>query len=483
MTVLSGCSKPEEERSDYLHTDIQFIYSKCEAQSFDGTVTSNVDWSVSGMTDWCSVSLEKGAGDGRTRQISVILTENTKNYSRHTTLYITGGAVTVKIPVSQRGISAKVENVLVMYMIGNNNLSGYLSGNVKQALEAVSKGVLGSDGRILVFSDTGSGSTLSELEYDYEKRAGVCIEIKDYGTVNCTDPLVIAKVMNDIEQEAPASHYAISIGAHGFGWLPGYLGTDRRNRSVNPAAKNWMQAKAHWSCDESSTRNIGPDGSSWMDTSDLAAGLSGLHFDFMMLDVCFMASVEALYDLRGTADYIMASPCEIMAKGFPYGEIVSSMFSDWGGWSSVADCFVDYFASESYFNSAYISVVKTSELDALAQRFSDVVNSGLVSEVDADRVQHYEQLDSHIFYDMEHYVRSMNCTSEPLVEEFLTQLSRTVVYTRSTGRIWSNIYGSRGEWITLQHACGLSSYIPRDIYPVFGQAYRNTAWGRRVYTE
>ena len=408
-----------------MHTDIQFIYSKCEAQSFDGTVTSNVDWVVSGMTDWCSVSLEKGAGDGRTRQISVILTENTKNYSRHTTLYITGGAVTVKIPVSQRGISAKVENVLVMYMIGNNN----------------------------------------------------------YGTVNCTDPLVIAKVMNDIEQEAPASHYAISIGAHGFGWLPGYLGTDRRNRSVNPAAKNWMQAKAHWSCDESSTRNIGPDGSSWMDTSDLAAGLSGLHFDFMMLDVCFMASVEALYDLRGTADYIMASPCEIMAKGFPYGEIVSSMFSDWGGWSSVADCFVDYFASESYFNSAYISVVKTSELDALAQRFSDVVNSGLVSEVDADRVQHYEQLDSHIFYDMEHYVRSMNCTSEPLVEEFLTQLSRTVVYTRSTGRIWSNIYGSRGEWITLQHACGLSSYIPRDIYPVFGQAYRNTAWGRRVYTE
>ena len=376
-----------------------------------------------------------------------------------------------------------VENVLVMYLMGDNSLSGYLSSNIEQALSAVADGVLGTDGRVLVFHDTRSGSTLSELEYDYDARRAVSRQLADYGSVDCSDYRVVAGIVDDIKKHAPAHHYAISIGAHGWGWLPNSLGTDRVNRSAHSVRMDWMYDKAAAVCDESSTRNIGPDGSSWMDISDLALGLSGIHFDFMMLDACFMASVEAMYDLRGAADFIMASPCEIMAKGFPYREIVSAMFSDWGDWRAVADCFVDYFSSEPYFNSAYVSLIKTSELEALAQRFSDVVNSGLTSEADADAVQHYEQLDSHIFYDMEHYVRSMNCTSEFLVEDFCSQLSRTVVYTRSTGRIWSNIYGNRGQWITLQHACGLSSYIPRDIYPVFRDAYMDTAWGRRVYSE
>ena len=376
-----------------------------------------------------------------------------------------------------------VENVFVMYLMGNNNLSGYLSTNIEQALAAVSETNPGNDGRVLVFFDTAGGSALYELEYDYDSHKAVRNTLADYGSVDCSDWRVVARVVDDIKKFAPASHYALSIGAHGWGWLPGYLGTDRKNRSIKHGPMNWMQAKAHAVCGDAATRNIGPDGASWIDISDLARGLAGLHFDFIMMDACFSASVEALYDLRSAADYVMASPCEIMAKGFPYEDMVSTIFSAWGNWSRIADCFVDYFAAEQYFNSAYISIVDMSELDALAQKFSDIVCSGLTSAVDADAVQHYEQLDSHIFYDMKHYVLGMNCTSNYLVEDFLTQLSRTVVYTRATERIWTNIYGNRGEWIVLRHASGLSSYIPRDIYPVYRQAYMDSAWGRRVYGE
>ena len=57
-----------------------------------------------------------------------------------------------------------------------------------------------------------------------------------------------------------------------------------------------------------------------MDISELAAAIdgSGVRFDYLLFDACFMSSVEALYDLRRAADYIVASPCEVMAHGFPY---------------------------------------------------------------------------------------------------------------------------------------------------------------------
>lgn len=371
-----------------------------------------------------------------------------------------------------------VDKVLVMYLMGSNNLSGYLSDNVNQALAAVSDGSTG-DGRIIVFHDTYSGTTLSELVYEKSEAAAKRMTLKDYGNLDCTDSTVIAAVMNDIKSIAPARHYAITLGSHGWGWLPNSLGTNRVNRSAAVYNMDWIRQKAVAPCDEYSTRNMGTDGSQWIDVSSLAWGLSGIHFDFMMLDACFMASVEALYDLRFTADYIMSSPCEVMGQGFPYESIVRRMFADWGAWNSIADCYVDYY-NTAYMNSAYASIVKTSELDDLASAFGGIVLSGLTSQTDTEQIQHYEQLDSHIFYDLMDYVAGMRCQDAGLVEDFRRCLDDCVVYVRNTERIWSKIY-SFGEWIELRAACGLSSYIPQEQYPVFRQAYMQTAWGRRVY--
>ncbi len=483
VTLLSGCSVPEESdiNAYQLYTDIPFIHASCDDQSFSGTITGNTDWTVSGMTDWCSVSVERGRGDGNAQEIVVYLTENTKNHTRRTTLYIDGTACRTEIPIIQRGISEQVENVFIMYLMGNNNLSGYLKSNITQAMRAVSNGAAGVDNRIMVFLDTESKTTLEEIEYDHQTRQSVRTLIRDYGNVDCTDPRIMAEAINDIKQDAPARHYAISIGAHGWGWLTSSLGSDRRQRSLNGSGLKWLYDKTTAPCDEYSTRNIGTDGSRWMDISGIKEGLRDIHFDFMMLDACFMGSVEALYELRGTADCIMASPCEIMASGFPYEKVVQTMFASWGDWNSIADCFVDYYAAQPSLGSAYISVIKTSELDALAGRFSKVARQASEPD-DTEEIQHYEQLESHIFYDLEDYVRSMNCTDAIALEEFHRQLARTVQHVRHTGKIWSNIY-SHGEWITLERACGLSSYIPRQTYPVFRQAYMETEWGRTVYPE
>ena len=42
----------------------------------------------------------------------------------------------------------------------------------------------------------------------------------------------------------------------------------------------------------------------------------------IIFDACFMSSVEALYDLRSVAPYIVAAPAAVMSGGFPYSTMV-----------------------------------------------------------------------------------------------------------------------------------------------------------------
>lgn len=55
-----------------------------------------------------------------------------------------------------------------------------------------------------------------------------------------------------------------------------------------------------------------------------------MRFDYLLFELLFQSSVEALYDLRRAADYIVASPCEVMAHGFPYDTVIPSLFADDG---------------------------------------------------------------------------------------------------------------------------------------------------------
>lgn len=59
--------------------------------------------------------------------------------------------------------------------------------------------------------------------------------------------------------------------------------------------------------DNALTRAYGPDGEEYMSAGDLAEGLSEIKFDYVIFDVCFMSSIELLYDLKDNARYILAS--------------------------------------------------------------------------------------------------------------------------------------------------------------------------------
>ena len=68
-----------------------------------------------------------------------------------------------------------------------------------------------------------------------------------------------------------------------------------------------------------------------------------------------MANIETLYDLRRSADYIVASPCEVMGIGFPYDQFVPALLSDADAASKMrqtCENFYAYYAAQSgYYRS------------------------------------------------------------------------------------------------------------------------------------
>lgn len=56
----------------------------------------------------------------------------------------------------------------------------------------------------------------------------------------------------------------------------------------------------------------------------------GIRFEYILFDDCFMSSIEVAYDLRKITRHLIASPCEVMAYGYPYDLVMPYLFTDGG---------------------------------------------------------------------------------------------------------------------------------------------------------
>ena len=160
--------------------------------------------------------------------------------------------------------------------------------------------------------------------------------------------------------------------------------------------------------------------------AELADALAALpyRFDFLLFDDCFMANIETLYDLRASVDHVIASPCEIMADGFPYDRIIPQMFTDEGrSYDLGAVCYEfwnlyqnDYASTIYRMQSGCITLAVMSEIDRLADVMRRI-NRTPAAEYDPNTLQTYEGLSPHLFYDMGQYV-SVRCSDAALLDEF-----------------------------------------------------------------
>ncbi|MEB3788127.1 MAG: clostripain-related cysteine peptidase [Desulfurococcales archaeon] len=141
-----------------------------------------------------------------------------------------------------------------------------------------------------------SGARIVLVEPD--TRTGVVSRfVEDWGNVNTGDPALLARFITYAVSNYPADHYALVIWDHGGG--PGYFAIDFGHRDV-------------------------------LTLRELADALESarVHFDLIGFDACLMGTVEAAYEVRNFADYMVASEETEPGLGWPYHYIIGGLTSN-----------------------------------------------------------------------------------------------------------------------------------------------------------
>ena len=155
-------------------------------------------------------------------------------------------------------------------------------------------------------------------------------EVAQYGQEDPASVDVLQRVWNTTLQQFPADSYGLVMWGHATGWVPADLNImNQRSKPLTEEGISWSQGMERqiWKQMPNAlpTKSYGGK----MEISELASALpEGRKIEFMLFDACFMSSIEALYDLRNTAQYIIASPTEVMGNGFPYADITPMFFSE-----------------------------------------------------------------------------------------------------------------------------------------------------------
>ncbi len=385
------------------------------------------------------------------------------------------------------------ERVFLMYDNINNSGGKPFTGNVNAAGRAIAEGVLDPAERVVVYERMSGGDIIYELYKDPSVANGFSKKIrKQYaeGENAGLDAATMGSIVGDVRALFPAdARWGFAFGSHGKGWIPKGMPDDmvlRKGGSPGASEHPFAELWAEW--DSSLTRFF--QGYGKLDVAEFVDALDDWEWDFIILDDCFMASVEALYDMRTLAGHIIASPTEIMMEGFPYDLVAKTIFAD-DDWSDAdgADVvgvgreFVEYYRSKlDGIRSATVAVVKMDEMEALAEAIRQLeLRPDMLASVEG--IQYYEgyMVPGHVFFDLDDYLTQVIKGSDPEgYAAFKEQFDRTVVFADHTDSFYSNLRYFKG-YIDVDHYSGINVFIPWRGTASLLPYYEQTEWYKAVY--
>ena len=401
----------------------------------------------------------------------------------------------------------QIEHTLIVYVPANSSLVNYQNSDILEIINSVDNN-FSNKARIVIYYDRyenedKSDSTTLFLLKKNNIPASKSIDrleiIKQYTEQDAMDPIVMQNVLNDIKELVPSRSYGIVISGHGTGWFPVSTGDAGTNTDIlhqrslinqssiyeehhfekqpNAIPTRWLGTDNYLRYNEQKNSYEQTYNATYMSAQELAQGLSPIKFDYIIFDACFMSSIEMLYELRNNADYIMASPTEILADGFPYQTIINGVFNKGMSLHQIAEEFINYYRSENaVVNSASIAIINCTEIQNLAEKVRQIYLNG-TNDIIVDNIQALDGIRSnHVFFDMNCYMKAL-CTNEALYEEYLQQFNKTVIFNDNTDYIYSQ-YGEIPVLGERMELCGVSAYIPREELPVTKNYYDNTDWAK-----
>ncbi len=344
---------------------------------------------------------------------------------------------------------------ILAYMMANNSLNSFASKNIESMIKGATGRNLNGGNLIVYYAPVGSNPELLQIR----EENGIVrkFHLKDYEKQNSADPDVMKNVIGEVISQYPADSYGLVLWSHGTAWLP----SDYQNK----------------------LKAFGQDGNNWMEIDGLAKGLPDNVFDFILFDACYMASVECVYELRNKAEYILASPTETLADGWPYAEMMPLLFATNLQLEKVGKTFYNYYLNDSY-PYATVSLTKTSGLDDLKNAVRDILGDKTESDIynlDLKKVQRLEYLyrSPGMLYDMADYIKQLATTEQ--YNNFIRCLGKTVVYKEHTPESYY-YYGIPQQALPVESYCGLTVFAPKESLPKMFEWYKQrVGWYKAVY--
>lgn len=354
-------------------------------------------------------------------------------------------------------IMPSARRTVLVYLAGDNSLSD----EVWEKVDALVAGWKNERDNLLIYQDTrGERGTPSLMRVVYEAGSAHTEVIKEYPDANSADPQLFSEVLRDALGSYPAPSYGLLLFSHGTGWLP--AGSYSSPRHYNNAKVG--------------LRSIMDDAGREMEIADFAAAIPDGQFDFIVLEACLMSGVEVAAELRGKADYLVASSAEILSPGFTpvYEQMLDCLFQKVPDLSSFAARYMAYCNSrEGAYRSGTISVIDLKRMDELIGFVSPLLQREV--ETDISSLQCFDRTENKLFFDfgdyMEQVIRQDNRVEEvaDMEKELNKLLDQLVVYKASTPYFVN---------LPIRRHSGLTIYVEQEIYPGLNNAYRELSWYR-----
>lgn len=314
-----------------------------------------------------------------------------------------------------------VSRTVLIYISVDNSLAGSVDDNFEQIKKGYDLGS-GTSSNLLVYMD--KGERCSNL-YRIYKESG---KVKDriihtYNGIESSSVEGMSTVFRDVYAQYPASGYGLILSFHGAGWLPEneLLNSSKVNREKYP------------------TRGIMQSNEAYVDVKTIAKALDNApYMDFIIFDACLMGSAEVAYELRGKSSYMVASPTEVHAGGFPYNLLVKRIFMPGIlDYKAICDDYVDSYLNKNIDDerskTATMSAINIKAIDdfrTFVQTITDKYKAEY-NELNPLKVQPFDRLTHKVFFDAQDLLYQL-----PLSNNEKTQLKRImsnlVIYKRAT---------------------------------------------------
>ena len=358
------------------------------------------------------------------------------------------------------------KRLVFVYMIADNNLDYF----AVQDLNEMEKGFpKDSEDKLLVYIDRGKNGNPSHpyiMEITHDSTDVVVSPIIFlYPEQNSADAQIFGSVLKEVFNYYKYHTFTskgIILWSHGNAWLPNGISIlTNRDKLLEDTTKSF------------GLDNVPEEAN--MDIKELAQVLGNYHFDFLLFDACFMSSIEVMYELRNTTNYIIAAPTEVLSNGFPYKNVTPLFFEENLNVKEIAKRYFEYYNNKSgLLKSASISVVKMNEVENLVERIynlSSTLSSRSMVVIEKDDVLQLDRFDGEWIYDLRDFLEKTAEVNnlETEYEKIIKQWQKTVVYENHTRFMV--------ESIDLENCNGISTYIPDAIQKKeINEYYKTLSW-------